>query len=134
MRPSTTLPGYVLRWMACGLLLNGLTSCASSTRYWEAQDATPQQVLASEPRPARVRVTLSDLTWVVLRQPTIARDSVFGEVETGMYRGQWLQGGEWTGIPVDSVRRVAVLVEREEPEWEEPTWLRVLSLFAWSHD
>jgi hypothetical protein len=81
-----------------------------------------------------VRVTLSDLTWVVLRQPTIARDSVFGEVETGMYRGQWLQGGEWTGIPVDSVRRVAVLVEREEPEWEEPTWLRVLSLFAWSHD
>ena len=134
MRPSTTLPRYVIPWIACGLLLNGLTACAPSTRHWEAQDVTPQQVLAGEPRPARVRVTLSDLTWVVLRQPTIARDSLFGEVETGMYHGLWLHGGEWTGIPVDSVRQVAVLVEREEPEWEEPTWLKVLSLFAWQPD
>ena len=115
MRSSTTLPRCILRWKAGVVLLNCLTGCGTyhgtMTESWE--EATPQQALAGQEQPDRLRVILAERTWVVLRQPTIARDSLFGQVETGMYRGQWLRGGRRTGIPLESVVQMAVLKKSE---------------------
>ncbi len=119
MYPPTIVPRTLARWMACALLLCALAACAS----WDTQEVSPQQVLAGEDPPEKLRVAISDHTWVVLRQPTIAHDSVYGVIEVGMYEGQWLRGGGYTGIPLDAVRDFAVPADRSPLAW------RVSSLF-----
>lgn len=122
MYPSTIVPRTPARWLASALLLCTLAACAS----WDTQEVSPQ-VLAGEHPPEKLRVAISDHTWVVLRHPAIAHDSVYGVIEVGMYEGQWLRGGGYTGIPLDSVRDLAVAAD---PQDRSPLAWQVASLFS----
>jgi hypothetical protein len=90
--------------ITCVLLPTYLTACIQ----WEVQEATPQQVVAQEQLLDLVHVTLSDGSWVVLKQPEISGDSLFGVVMEGEYRGQPLKQGLLTAIDLGDVVQVAV--------------------------
>lgn len=92
------------RFMACVLLVVQLTACT----MWQAQEVTPQRLVASMQPGERVRVSLWDGSWVILSEPTISGDSLLGTIEEGEYRGMPLQGGGWTGFPLDEVAEVAL--------------------------
>jgi len=92
------------RFMACVLLVVQLTACT----MWQAQEVTPQRLVASMQPGERVRVSLWDGSWVVLSEPTISGDSLLGTIEEGEYQGMPLQGGGWTGIPLDAVSEVSL--------------------------
>jgi hypothetical protein len=94
----------VRRLIVCVLLSIPLTACT----MWQAQEVTPQTLVPSMQPGERVRVTLSDGSWVILSEPTISGDSLLGTIEEGEYQGQPLQGGGWTGIPLDEVVEVAL--------------------------
>ena len=99
------------RVIACVLLLTHLPACT----VWEVQEVTPQQVLAREPPPDRVLVTLSETenSWVILKEPRISGDSVIGVVYDGRYHGKRLEGGLATGIRLDDIVRVEIAAERQ---------------------
>jgi hypothetical protein len=82
----------IRRIVACVLLPSHLVACMS----WKTQDATPQQ-LVSEEEPSRIRVTLTDGTQVVLTEPTVSGDTLWG-----------LEDGERTGIPEPEIAEVAL--------------------------
>jgi hypothetical protein len=92
-----------------------LLSCLTACTVWEMQEATPKQLLAREPPPDRVRVTLSETgySWVILKEPRISGDSLIGMVYDGSYRGQRLAGGQATGIRLDDIVRVEVAAEHQ---------------------
>ena len=92
------------RFMACVLLLVQLTACT----MWQAQEVTPQRLVASMQPGERVRVNLWDGSWVILSEPTISGDSLLGTIEEGEYQGIPLQAGGWTGIPLDAVSEVSL--------------------------
>ncbi len=107
------------RFIACVLSLSCVSACTMPTA-WEVQEASPQQVLAREPPPEWLLVTLSDSSWVVLKEPTISGDSLFGVVYDGRYQGQRLEGGRYTGIRLDEVARVEVEWRGNWSRWD---WL-----------
>jgi len=61
------------RLVACILLPCSLLACAT----WKTHEASPQQVLADE-QPDKVRVTLTDGSQVVLKQPVVSGDTLTG--------------------------------------------------------
>jgi hypothetical protein len=75
------------RLVACILLPCCLLACST----WKTQEASPQQVLADE-QPAKVRVTLTDGSQVVLEQPVVSGDTLTG-----------LREGEQVSISLASV-------------------------------
>ena len=80
------------RLVACVLLPSQLGACMS----WKTQEAAPPQ-LVNEEQPSRIRVTLRDGTQVVLTEPTISGDTLWG-----------LNDGEQTGIPEQEIAEVAL--------------------------
>ena len=92
------------RFIVCVLLPVHLAACT----MWRSQEVTPQTLIASVQPDDKVRVTLSDGSWVILSEPMISGDSLLGTLEEGEYLGQPLQQGGWTGIPVDEVVQVAL--------------------------
>jgi hypothetical protein len=63
---------------------------------WKTQEATPQQ-LVNEEQPSRIRVTLTDSTRIVLTEPTISGDTLWGLVD-----------GERAGVPEPEIREMAL--------------------------
>jgi hypothetical protein len=85
-------PGALSRPFAYAMLSLALVAC---TR-WVPQELTPAQVV-SEMKPARIRVTRSDSTRLVLVQPQVAGDSMIGSVP-----------GRRTSIPLSDVAAVSL--------------------------
>lgn len=85
-----------------------LASWLAACVQWEVPETAPQQVLAQEELPDPVHVTLFDGSWVVLQQPEISGDSLFGVVAEGEYRGRPLKQGYLTAVHVADVVQVAV--------------------------
>ena len=117
-----------------------LLSCLIACTTWEVQEASPQQLLASEQPPDRLLVTLSDNSWVILKEPRMSGDSLIGVVYDGRYHGQRLEGGLTTGIRLHEVVRVEVASREEHPLlWfflgasgaAHPWWEGPLLLFLW---
>ena len=103
-------------FIACVLSLSCLSACTAPSS-WEVQEASPQEVLAREPPPEWLLVTLSDNSWVILKEPRISGDSLIGVVYDGRYQGQRLEGGRYTGIHLDEVVRVEVEWRGNTPWW-----------------
>ena len=80
------------------------TNCVGACTHWEVQSVSPQQVLETR-HPEKIRVTRTDRTELVLSQPRIESDTLYG-VSGGSSRG----GGQGTaeGIPLADVSRVAI--------------------------
>jgi hypothetical protein len=86
--------------VACVFLVLHLSACTT----WRISDIAPQTVVATE-RPARVRVTRTDGSEVVLRGPSIRADSLYG-LQRGVFGG--VQGDLSVGIPLTDIRQLAV--------------------------
>lgn len=72
MRAPGRLP-HPRRLSASIMMAASLSACT----HWQVQSVSPQQLL-SERKPNRIRVTLTDREEVVLRQPQIVKDSLYG--------------------------------------------------------
>ena len=55
--------------------------CSSACTHWKVQSAFPEQVVSR--RPQKVRVTRDDGSQMVLRQPVIAGDTIYGAPRNG---------------------------------------------------
>jgi hypothetical protein len=55
--------------------------CSSACTHWKVQSAFPEQVVSR--RPQRVRVTRDDGSRIVLRQPVIVGDTLYGAPRSG---------------------------------------------------
>ena len=55
--------------------------CSSACTHWKVQSAFPEQVVSR--RPQKVRVTRDDGSRMVLRQPVIAGDTIYGAPRNG---------------------------------------------------
>ena len=82
----------IRRLIACILLPTYLAACMS----WQAQEASPQQVLAEE-HLDKVLVKLADGSKLVLERPVVAGDSLIG-----------LDDGTPVHIPLADVSSIAV--------------------------
>lgn len=80
--------------------VGGLSACTS----WQVQSASPEQVLA-EHRPAQVQVTRADSTTLVLNQPHIVGDTLYG---IGQSRGSNAEHAEQSAVALADVGRVAI--------------------------
>jgi hypothetical protein len=87
-----------LRWS----LMTATYVCACT--HWQVQSVSPQQVLETR-KPQKIRVTRTDRTEVVLSQPTIVSDTLYG-ISAGSPRGTNQPLGE--GIALADVSRVAI--------------------------
>ena len=85
------------------LLMASLTACAK----WQVQAASPQQLLA-EREPARVRVTRADHTTIILHQPELLGDTLYGIVRDGPGPAEPRQG-----VPLSDIAQVAI--RRQDP-------------------
>jgi len=82
------------------MLAAGLSAC---TR-WQVQSVSPQQVLETR-QPQKMRVTRTDSTEVVLEQPRIVSDTLYG-ISAGTPRAGNHPSGE--GIALADVSQVAI--------------------------
>jgi hypothetical protein len=53
------------------------TNCVGACTHWEVQSVSPQQVLETR-HPEKIRVTRTDRTELVLSQPRIESDTLYG--------------------------------------------------------
>ena len=81
------------------LAVGWLSACTS----WTIQSASPQQVLA-EHQPEKVRVTRADSTTVVLNQPEIAGDTLYGMGQSQASGGH----ADRSGVALADVKSVAI--------------------------
>ena len=82
----------IRRLIACILLPCQLLACWS----WQAQEASPEQVIAEE-HPDKMMVNLTDGSKVVLEQPTVSGDTLSG-----------VQSGSTVNIPLSEVASVEI--------------------------
>lgn len=85
------------------LLAAVLTACTK----WQVQDVSPQQLLAEHP-PARVRVTRADRTAIILRQPELVSDTLYG-----IARDSAGPAGPRQGVPLSDIAQIAI--RRRDP-------------------
>ena len=85
------------------LLAASLTACTK----WQVQAVSPQQLLA-EHQPARVRVTRADRTAIVLRQPELVSDTLYG-----IARDSAGPAGPRQGVPLSDIAQIAI--RRRDP-------------------
>lgn len=67
-----------MRRIVVGALLGTLAACTS----WRVQGISPEMVLARE-HPAAVRVVRTDSSVLIVSAPTVVRDTLRGEVDSG---------------------------------------------------
>jgi len=82
------------------LSVSGLSACTS----WQVQNASPQQVLAQY-RPTQVRITRTDTTEVVLREPRITGDTIYGATESSAHGAA---RADRNAVALDHVNHVAL--------------------------
>ena len=83
------------RVVGCALLAGQLWSCTS----WRVSEVAPRQ-LVEEQAPSRVRVTRANGTKLILANPKLQGDTLYGSDSTGATRG--------AGVPLADVKQVAV--------------------------
>jgi hypothetical protein len=81
-----------------------LTGCTS----WQVQPATPKELVATE-RPHIVRVTRSDDSRVVLNDPLVQGDTLYGAPVTS----DSAAAQQRTGVPLSDVKEIAM--RRSDP-------------------
>jgi hypothetical protein len=91
---------YSRRAGITGLVLAAWSSSACT--HWKVQSAFPEQVVSR--RPQRVRVTRNDSSRIVLRQPEIVGDTMYGAPRNG----RAAVGGPRPAIALTDVSEVAV--------------------------
>ncbi len=90
------------RGHACpqAFLLFSLSACMS----WRSQPASPAQLIPAE-KPPVVRVTRSDSSKVILRDPEIAGDTLYGRPQSSLQA----EPADRTGIPLAGIHDIATL-------------------------
>jgi hypothetical protein len=81
-----------------------MAASISACTRWQVQSVSPQQVLETR-QPQKIRVTRTDSTEVVLEQPRIVSDTLYG-ISAGT--PQAVNHGSGEGIALADVSRVAI--------------------------
>lgn len=81
-----------------------MATCLAACTHWQVQSVSPQQVIETR-QPKKFRVTRTDSTDVVLEQPRIVADTLYG-VRAGSPRAADHATDE--GIALADVSRVAI--------------------------
>ena len=93
----------------CALMLLSAFPLACST--WSVQPTTPRDLIATQ-HPKSVRVTRMDHTRLVIVEPEISADTMYGFAERGLRLGRGARPSDGTrsrtGIPLSDVREIAV--------------------------
>jgi hypothetical protein len=86
------------------LLLLSVSSLACSS--WYVQPTTPQELIATQ-HPPRVRITRPDRSHIVVKEPQIRGDTLYGLAEHGIRIGGGVERRS-IGLPLRDVEEVAV--------------------------
>ena len=81
-----------------------LTTALAACTQWQVQNVPPEQLVATR-HPARIRVTMSDSSKVVLTNPEIVNDTLYA---TTAHAGSTSASGSRDGIALADVSHLAI--------------------------